>query len=271
MKDGQGPASGAVPRFTAVVLAGERAGASPVAQAAGVCCKALAPVSGRPMVARVLDTLVASEYIEERILCGLPAPALDLLPGIREDLDRGRLTTHPGASSPSASLAAVFQGLSDREPVLVTTADHALLTPEMVDFFGREAVATGADLVVALAPADGVMAAIPGVRRTVIRFRDRGYCGCNLFAFLTPGARVAAQRWRRVEQQRKRPWRVIGLLGWASVLQYLAGRLSLQQALDRLSIRLGLRIAAVLMPQPEAAVDVDTPDDWRLANQLVVR
>ena len=40
--------------FTAIVLAGDRVPGDPVARAAGVPCKALAPVGGVPMVLRVL-------------------------------------------------------------------------------------------------------------------------------------------------------------------------------------------------------------------------
>jgi CTP:molybdopterin cytidylyltransferase MocA len=40
------------------------------------------------------------------------------------------------------------------------------------------------------------------------------------------------------------------------------GWLSLDQALGLLSERLGLRLGYVLLPFPDAAVDVDTPADW---------
>ena len=42
--------------LTAIVLAADRTPRDPVARAAGVPCKSLAPVGGRPMVLRVLDT-----------------------------------------------------------------------------------------------------------------------------------------------------------------------------------------------------------------------
>ena len=49
--------------FWAVVLAADRTSADPVALAAGVPCKALAPVGGRPMLLRVLDALSAAEEV----------------------------------------------------------------------------------------------------------------------------------------------------------------------------------------------------------------
>ncbi len=103
------------------------------------------------------------------------------------------------------------------------------------------------------------------IRRTVIRLQDSAYCGCNLFAFMTPAARQVADYWRRVERQRKKPLRVVGAVGWLAVLRFLLGRLSLEEALERLSRRVGVRVGAVLLPFPEAAVDVDTTADWKFA------
>ena len=257
--------------FSAIVLAGERPGVSPVAEAAGVCCKALAEVAGQPMVSRVLDALEQSQSIGRKMLCGLPKAALAAVPVLDEALATGRIDWQEGVQSPSGSAFSALQQIDPSKPVLLTTADHALLTPQMVDHFCCAALASGADLVVAVASYSAVSEAFPGVRRTVTRLSDDGYCGCNLFAFMTPEARKVADIWRRVEQQRKRPWRLVSIIGWGSVLRYLLGRLSLQQALERLSGRFGLRIDAVVMPQPEASVDVDTVRDWKFARRLAER
>ena len=56
--------------FSAVVLAADRTVPDPVAQAAGVSCKALAPVGGTPMVIRVLDALAAARTVGACVLCG---------------------------------------------------------------------------------------------------------------------------------------------------------------------------------------------------------
>ncbi len=97
-------------------------------------------------------------------------------------------------------------------------------------------------------------------------FSDGDFCGCNLFAFLTPEGRRAARFWRRIEQQRKKPMVLIGLLGWRSVIRYRLGMLSLEEALTRLGKRLGLRIRAVILPYANAAIDVDS-----IADLILVR
>ncbi|MDN5871788.1 MAG: MobA-like NTP transferase domain containing protein, partial [Nitrococcus sp.] len=45
--------------------------------------------------------------------------------------------------------------------------------------------------------------------------------------------------------------------------------LTLEQALQQLSRRLEMRVGAVILPYPEAAVDVDTPADWHLAEAVL--
>ena len=60
--------------FYVVILAANREMKDPVAEAAAVSCKALAPVSGRAMVLRVLDALADAHEVGVRILVG-PAMA----------------------------------------------------------------------------------------------------------------------------------------------------------------------------------------------------
>lgn len=254
--------------FAAIVLAGERVGPSPVAEQARVCCKALAPVHGEPMVLRVLDALNRSRYVDRRLLCGPDRSAFVHEPRLELGLARGDWVWCESELTPSASAVAALTQLEADEAVLLTTADHALLTPEIVDYFCEKALATGADAVAGLARFATVQEAFPESRRTVLKFSDDGYCGCNLFAFLSPKGRTLPEFWQRVERQRKRPWRLLRVIGWRAVVRYLLGRLSLQEAVATLEARLGLKLAVVLMPYPEAAVDVDKPEDLALVNRL---
>jgi GTP:adenosylcobinamide-phosphate guanylyltransferase len=256
--------------FTALVLAGDRAPDDPVARAAGVPCKALALVGGQPMVTRVLDALGTARQVGPRILCGPRRDALEQDTRLRALVESGAVEWLAPAATPSLSAAAALDRVAAAAPVLLTTADHALLAPALVDYFCDAARATNADVVVGLARAEQVMAAFPGTRRTVLRLKGGGYCGCNLFAFLTPAGRGAVRYWRRVEQERKRPLRLVaGVLGWSAIIDYALGRLTLQAALGRVSRRLGLRVGAVILPFPEAAVDVDSVEDLQLVRAVV--
>ncbi|NKB81555.1 MAG: NTP transferase domain-containing protein [Nitrospirales bacterium] len=255
--------------FTAVVLAGDRKPGDPIAEAAGVSGKAFAPVGGKPMVIRVLDALDAAKSIEAQILCGPPQTALHNQTILATRVSSHRVRWVEPQATPSASAYHVMQGLPDTTPVLLTTADHALLTSDMVDYFCTQAVVQKCDLAVGVVPYELVAKAYPGMRRTATRLRDGAYCSCNLFAFVTPAAWDAAAMWCQVEQNRKRPWKIVQAFGWGAVLQYVLGRLSLSDGFARVSTKMGFNVQAVLMPYAQAAVDVDTVEDWKFVESLV--
>ena len=252
-------------KFTAVVLAADRDPGDPVARAAGSCCKALAPVGGEPMVQRVLEALEESREVQARVLCGPSESIIADQPEFQRWLATHHVQWLAPEVTPSASAPASMAGIATDIPVLLTTADHALLTPDIVDYFCREARSSDCEALVGLAHHARVLEAYPDIRRTVIRLRGGDYCGCNLFAFMTPAARQVTDYWRRVERQRKKPLRIVSAVGWLAVLRFLLGRLSLEEALEHLSRRVGIRVGAVLLPFPEAAVDVDTTADWEFA------
>lgn len=256
-------------KFTAVVLAGRRAGEDPLASAAGVSHKCLIPVAGTPMLARVITALANAKTIG---LIGISiedpdavAPALAAL----GDAETARVRVLASAETPSLSVAAAIEDLDQPPPMLVTTADHPLLTPELVDLFTTEAALSGADLGVGMAPASSVLGAYPDARRTWLRFRDDRYTGCNLFALLSPESDRALAFWRQVERDRKRPLRIIHAFGPLSLLAYLSGRLTLRAAMERASNRLGLEARAIVLRSAEAAMDVDKPDDLAIVEQIL--
>jgi CTP:molybdopterin cytidylyltransferase MocA len=256
-------------RFTALVLAGSRGPRDPVAAYGGRPHKCLVPAGGVPMLVRVVEALAASAAIGP-ILIALPEPAiLDDLPALAALRREGRCRPVSCAASPSLSVLAALDQAPGSLPLLVTTADHPLLDPAMVEGFCKAARATGADLAVGLTSASVLLGAYPAAQRTFLRFRDERYSGANLFALLRPEARRAVVFWRRVEQERKRPWRLVRAFGWRALLSYGFGRLSLDAAMARASAIIGAQVVAVPLPFAEAAIDVDKPADLDLVNAIL--
>jgi len=255
--------------FTAVVLAADRGAGDPVARTVGAPCKSLVPLGGRPMVLRVLDALGEARETDALMVCG---PSKAFLPHDQELLaliTAGKVSWAQPQATPSASVYEVLDSFGNETPVLVTTADHAFLNAEIVDYFCCEARAADCDVVVGLASHDEVMRKYPQTRRTATRLREGGFCSCNLFAFMTPHARRAADFWQKCERNRKKPWRMIGAIGWTVAFRYLLGKLSLHEGLERLSKRMSVKAGAVILPFPEAAVDVDTVRDWRIVEEII--
>ena len=120
-------------------------------------------------------------------------------------------------------------------PLLVTTADHALLAPRMVRSFCDAAAAGGADLAAALVAKPVVLAEVPATKRTYLAFRDGRYSGANLFAFMTPERPVppsdSGARWSRSASA---PGSIAKAFGWGLSDRLPALRLlSLEQAVAK--------------------------------------
>jgi GTP:adenosylcobinamide-phosphate guanylyltransferase len=257
-------------QFTALVLAGQRARGEPVADAAGLSHKCLVPVAGVPMLARVVAGLDASEAIG-RIAVSIEDPGLlDTLPELSAMIASGRLLAIKSAGSPSLSALAAADSLgAGALPMLITTADHPLLTGAMVDDFLGVSARSGADMTAGLTPGAVLMAAYPRARRTFLKFRDGPYTGSNLFAVLTPDGLKALAFWRRVERDRKRPWRIAKAFGLRSLLAYLLGRLTLDETMVRASRTIGATVRAVPTPLAETGIDVDKPEDLILVEEIL--
>jgi GTP:adenosylcobinamide-phosphate guanylyltransferase len=256
-------------RFTALVLAGERGEGDPVAHAAGVDHKCWARVGGEPMLVRVVDALRASRAVGRIALSIDPAAFGQAPPALADEHSAGRLETLATAETPCLSILAAAEVLGQPYPLLITTADHALLTPEMVDHFCAAAEVAGADVAAGLASEGVILERYPDSRRTYLRFRDGRRSGANLFAILSEAGLQAVTFWRRVETQRKRPWRLARAFGPRALLGYLFGRYTLDGAMREASRVLGVRATAVDLPFAEAAIDVDKPGDLTLAEGIL--
>lgn len=250
--------------LTALVLAGTRPGGDPLAEHAGVSHKALIDIGGTTMIERVVAALSDSPEVA-RIVVAIDRPGLLAdLPGLKAC--RKPLTTMPTQDGPSATVAAALG--REATPMLVTTADHALLRPQWVHDF-LAACPPDADVVAALAPRHAVEAAAPGTRRTWLRFSDGDFSGCNLFLLARPQAAGAVALWREIERERKEPLRMMQRLGWSFALRYKVGQLSSAAAAARLGeLSGGARLALVSLGDGRAAIDVDKAADLDLARQL---
>jgi GTP:adenosylcobinamide-phosphate guanylyltransferase len=254
----------------AIVLAGRRSADDPLARAAGAPHRALLDIEGEPMLVRVVERLNAWPTIE-RILINIDEPALLLdLPGLTSLRDKGTVEFMKSTDSPSRSVIESLAWANlERGPVLVTTADHALLDDDMLEMFFTKSARLDADLTFGLVSRETIEARFPEAKRTYLRFRDGAFSGANLFLFRTPQAERAADFWQRVESERKRPWRIARAFGLGTLLLFLARRLYLEAALLRASGVIGTRVRAIPLSIAEAAIDVDKIEDLELVRRIL--
>ena len=261
-------------RFTALVLAGRRGASDEFADALTAADAAphhaLLDVCGVPMLLRVIRVLRDCPEIGRIVVCIDEPSALDAVPELARWLVDGSLECRTARDSPSRSVSDLLTDVTPGERALVVTADHALLTPEMVAHI-TGADAEGADMLVAVVTSDVIRARYPETKRTWLKFRDVWISGANLFAFLTPEARRAAEFWVNAERFRKQPWKLVGAFGTGALLAFLFRRLDLDAAFARVSLTIGARVRAVRMPWAEAAIDVDRPADLVLVNRILAQ
>lgn len=243
--------------FHALVLAGSRGGADPVAAYAGAPHKALIRLGGETLLARVVAALRSAGA--GRLL------VVSSHPDVRLECARLGVDVLDEAAGPSLSARAGAEALG--APLLVTTADHALLEPEWVRRFIADTPAD-ADVAVLVAARPTVEAAAPGTRRTWLKLADGDWSGCNLFWLANARALQVIDLWRRVEAERKRPWRMAQMLGVGMLVRYALGRLSLGEGARRLGELAGVRAAVVESPYGLASVDVDKPADLDLVRRI---
>ena len=249
--------------WTAIVLAAGRGPDDSMAKAYGVSHKCVLPVNGVPMLKRVVDALRDSESVVSISI------SVETAEVVRNALGKTSNMTIVASeeSAPLSAIAAIRK--NPTFPALITTADHALLTPEMIDYFCGQAELNGADFSAGLARAEVILGAYPQSIRTFFKFGKDCVSGCNLFAVCNEKGLRILEKWKYLEQVRKKPWRLVAAFGPLALVRFLLGTLSLDDVFRIVSKRLGLTAKPILLPFAEAAIDVDKPSDLELAETIL--
>lgn len=253
--------------WTALVLAGQRPGVDRLAAHFEREAKALIPVAGEPMLARVLRALADTPEIARIIVLAQDAPALLEDPSLAWAKDEGRILARVSGPTISGSVRGAVEDPAIGLPLLVTTADNVMLTPATIGEF--VAGAGAGDVSVAFVERDNLERAVGPNRRTWLTFRDGAFTGANLFALTGPGAANALRFWEKVEADRKSVLRLAAHFGPVLMVRLLLRRMTLTQALAAAGAKLGASVSPVVLPDGRMGVDVDKPEDHALAERLL--
>ena len=248
--------------WTAVVLAGSRPGRDAFAESFGTDLKALIPVAGEPMVRRPVRALLASQNVGRvLVLSQSPERIASALP------HDPRIECRESRGTIAETILGLLDDPATQWPLLVTTADHALLDTVTVDEFC--VASDSSDIAIGVVENANMLRRLPETMRTWFWLRGGGYTGANLFVLRSPAVRPAIDIWRTFEQERKKPWRIFSVLGPSDMIAVLFRLVDLEGAMTRLSKRLGLKVIAVRLSNPLAGVDVDKAADHALAEAII--
>jgi len=252
--------------ITAVILAGQRPGGDPLARHFGATHKALIEIGGEPMLGRVARALLAEPRFSRILILSQEHETLRANASLEWLSAEPRARFAPSASTIAETLKQLLQSHAPA-PLFITTADNPLLDGEMIQAFMHQAI--GADVAAALVERRTLLASFPESKRTWLPFRGAAYSGANLFWLSGSKALPLIEVWRQIEQDRKHRWRVIGAFGPWLLAGVVLRLLSLDQAVARLGRKFALRARAVVLPFPEACIDVDKADDYDLVAAII--
>ncbi|MBK6414616.1 NTP transferase domain-containing protein [Sphingopyxis sp.] len=252
-----------------LILAGRRPGAiDPLAATHDVADKCLVPVAGRPMIAHVLSSAAATAARQIFVSTHHLGLLADLNDPVIERLG-DRLIVVPAAGNLADSVLAVA-GVA-RFPLLITTADNCMLTPETIAEISAEAKRLDVEAGVALARREDVLAAHPEGQRRFYEFSDVAVSNCNAYWIGHPGALKAAEAFRGGGQFVKKPLRVMQAFGLINLLRFRFGLGPIHHIFARISRHLNLEVAPLLVSNGATAIDVDNERSLRVTEALMAR
>ncbi|HEY6815237.1 MAG TPA: NTP transferase domain-containing protein [Croceibacterium sp.] len=229
--DAQPSAKRADSTWTAILLADERLGENPQARHSGVP-KALIRIGDRTLLRRAADTLLAAPEIRRIVVLAQQPDALLID-------DAADLAVHPKVSLAvsgndiASSISTIAGSALAPFPLLVTTVDHATLTPAtLTEFLSAAGDCGGA-----------------------VRVGERS--GAKLFALRNLEAGAALGLWQGIERDRKRAWTPFPRFGLGLLVRALTRSIDIPLAVARAGQRLSLRAKPVVLGAPEAAASAN--------------
>ncbi|MFZ2997321.1 nucleotidyltransferase family protein [Sphingobium sp.] len=259
----------ATPPITAILLAGSRPGADPLAVAMGVSIKPLAPVAGEAMINRPARALLAHRAVGQVIVLTQSSAPFAADPATAWMTDHPRIRFEASGAGIASSLIALLDRGDVPFPMLVTTADHVLLDGAMLDQFVAEA--QGSDIAVAMVDRTTLLARYPQSRRTWLKFRDGWWSGANIFWFGSAKAQPVIALWQEVEQDRKKGWKILSAFGPVALVGALLRISTLRGGIARVGRRFNLTARLVAMAQAQACIDADKLSDVELIEQIIAQ
>lgn len=246
--------------YDAIVLAGGKgrgfdAGGAPEYEA-------LVNIGGRPMLSYVVSALERSTYVDRIFVAG-PVAALACLNFSR------RVTLVQSGENVLDTFAAGVRAAGAVKKFLVVTADIPLLSGDAVDAFVALCGQAKAELYYPVVGQEDMCKSFPGSERTYVRFKEGAFTGGNLFladARILPRCMETA---RRINANRKKPWRLAAMLGWTTLAKFALRRLSLEDARSAAERLLNVRGCVVRSAHAAVGMDVDKSSDLELVKKYI--
>lgn len=218
------------------------------------------PIHGKPMVNYVIEALLSSSHIADVVVVAPPEFKEALSPQARWVEAGGSLTEN---------IFRAMDVLEKKNEVLFVTSDVPFLHAEAIDDFIHRCQELKGEIFYPLISREANEQHYPETIRTYFTLKEGEFTGGNIL-LANPQA-VMNSRWvmDQVIARRKKPWKIIRMLGFFFILKFCTKQLTLRELEQRASDILGHSGVFIISPYPELSTDVDKPSDLELAEKII--
>lgn len=217
--------------------------------------KALVDINGKPMVQWVLDALSDAQRVDNVIIVGLsPKNQLICKKPLYFLSNQGRMLAN--------IVAGVKKSLElnkKNKYVLIVSSDVPAIQTHMVDWLVDTSMQTKDDLYYGVCARAVMEERFPDSRRTYTRLKDVELCGSDVNLCHVRMATEHLDMWESLLGARKSPFAQASKLGLGLLFALFTRQLTLEDAVARISERIGIKGRAIVWPYAEPCMDVDKP------------
>jgi len=225
---------------------------------AGVNCKSLIPLAGRPMVEHVLAAFREAPGVGRIALVGPPALGTAIRPGLAD------LILVEGATR-AENLYRGIDALPDSERTLLATADTPLLTTTMVTDLLEHA--PDCDICYPYVARETVLARFGEREWVFIKLCDAAFTGSSMALFRPAAFQQLRPLVEQVIGAHREHWKVARLFGLWFLLRTKFGWITVREIEKHVSKVVKLDCRGYCSPYAELAFDVDHHADLPIARQ----
>ncbi len=217
--------------------------------------KALIDIGGKPMIQWVLDALSQAKDVENVIIIGLTAKSgLTCSKPVYYLSNQGRMLANI-----VTGVNKVLELRPAAEYVLIVSSDIPAIKGEQIDWLIETAMQTRDDIYYGVCPREVMEARFPDSHRTYTKLKDIQLCGADMNITHVSMATEHLDLWEELIGNRKSPLKQAATIGFDTLLLLALGRMTLVDAVERVTRRIGITGRAIVWEEAEPCMDVDKP------------
>ena len=217
--------------------------------------KALIDIAGKPMIQWVLDALSEAHTIERVVVIGLTKRSnLVCKKPLTYLSNQGKMLDNLKAGT-----AKVLELNPKAKYILFVSSDIPGIKGEMVDWVVNNCLETRDDLYYNVIRREDMEERYPKSKRTYTPLKDMQVCGGDMNMARISIVNQNSEFWGKLIEARKNPAAQAALIGPDIIFKLIFRQLTIDDIIQRVADKLGLKGRALVCPYPEIGMDVDKP------------